>query len=224
MTEKEHKIICVFLKDHRFNQQELFEEFYDHIVSSYEDRADKTTDIHQHLKEVLADFGGKKGMRQILIARHQAYNQVYGKRLRSIFWSFFKWPLIVYTALIATIVYFLTLLFPTGELFTWLMLLIGLTPITVAGRFAFSFGLKCKREGKAYRSRVSQSASLRPALLLTLPIHIWNLSVTIFGTQVPLTLSQNIVLTTGFTVLLITFTLACLKLMTEVNTQKLTTL
>lgn len=224
MTEKEHKIICEFLKDHRFNQQELFEEFYDHIVTAYESREDRSTDMHQHLEEVLADFGGKKGMRKILIARHQAYNQIYGKRLRSIFWSFFKWPMIVYTALISTAVYLLTLLFPTHELFTWLMLLVSLTPIALAGQFAVRFSLKCKNEGKAYRSRVSQSAALRPALLLSLPIHIWNLSVTVFGTQVPLTLSQNIVLTTAFTVLLITFTLACLKLMTEVNTQKLTTL
>ncbi|MCE7995122.1 MAG: hypothetical protein HEP71_24295 [Roseivirga sp.] len=223
MTGKEHKSICAFLIDHRLNQQELFEEFYDHIVSSYEDRPDKAENIHSHLETVLKDLGGKKGMRKILIARHQAYGRVYSKRLKELFWSFFRWPMALYSLLILGTIYLLTLIFPTQQLFTWLMLLISLAPITIGGFFALKFNRKCRKEGKIYRSRVSHSAALKPALLLTFPIHIWNLSVTMFGSDVALTLNQNMALTTVFTVLLITFTLTCLRLMTEANTEKLTT-
>lgn len=223
MTEKEHKTICTFLIDHRLNQQELFEEFYDHIVSSFEDRPDKSQNIHSHLEKVLKDFGGNKGMRKILITRHQAYGRIYSKRLKQLFWSFFRRPMALYSLLILASIYLLTLLFPTQQLFTWLMLLISLTPIAAGGFFALKFSRKCRKEGKIYRSRVSHSAALKPALLLTFPIHIWNLSVSLFGSDLALTLSQNMVLTTLFTVLLITFTITCLRLMAEANTEKLTT-
>lgn len=223
MTEKEHKTICLFLKDHRLNQQELFEEFYDHIVSSFEDRLDKSQNIQHHLNQILADFGGTHGIRKILISRHQIYGKIYSTKLKRHFWSFFQWPLALYTALTFASIYLLTLIFPAKGLFTILLVLVSLTPIAIGSRFAYKFWMKCKREDKAYRSKLSHSAALKPALLLTLPIHVWNMLNSLSSMDLQLAISTHILLTTTLAILLITFAFACMKLMTEANTEKMTT-
>ena len=111
MTAKEEKIISVFMKDHRLLFEELYAEFYDHIASSYEARADKSQDINAHLKQVLKDFGGEDGMKKIVWGRQKAYARAYRKIVFSHFKTYFRWPLLMTTLLISILIFQLTQVF-----------------------------------------------------------------------------------------------------------------
>ncbi|MGW8121845.1 hypothetical protein ACV07N_04225 [Roseivirga echinicomitans] len=174
MTAKEEKIISAFMKDHRLLFEELYAEFYDHIVSSFEARADKNQDINAHLKQVLKDFGGEDGMKKIVWARQKAYARAYRKIVFNHFRTYFRWPLLFTTLLIGILVFQLTQVFqPYWVIFYTLLITTG---------YGFFFGVRdmilyrrsCKTLKLPYKSSLKNEAIGPPFLLGSLLINLFN--------------------------------------------------
>lgn len=174
MTAKEEKIISVFMKDHRLLFEELYAEFYDHIASSYEARADKSQDINAHLKQVLKDFGGEDGMKKIVWERHKAYARAYRKIVFSHFKTYFRWPLLMTTLLISILIFQLTQVFqPYWVIFYTLIATTG---------YSFFFGVRdmivyrrsCKALKLPYKSSLKNEAIGYPFVLGSFFINSYN--------------------------------------------------
>ncbi len=174
MTAKEEKIISVFMKDHRLLFEELYAEFYDHIASSYEARADKSQDINAHLKQVLKDFGGEDGMKKIVWERHKAYARAYRKIVFSHFKTYFRWPLLMTTLLISILIFQLTQVFqPYWVIFYTLIATTGYGYF-VGIRDMIVYRRSCKALKLSYKSSLKNEAIGYPVIWGSFLINIFS--------------------------------------------------
>ncbi|KYG80856.1 hypothetical protein AWW67_08520 [Roseivirga seohaensis] len=103
LTVEQHEQVVFYLQHLDIDSQELFEEFYDHIVCSYEARLKKEpeleikTHIWHHLH---IEFGGVTGFKEVIKKHQKGIHWQVTKKFLAIALSYFKWPSVIYTALI----------------------------------------------------------------------------------------------------------------------------
>ena len=214
LTYSDIQQINAFLKRHHLDSQELYEEFYDHIVTSFENQEYKPKCITQHLAQLEKDFGGAKGIKKILIARHKSYYKIYDKILIKHFKDLLRWPLILYSLLLSFGIYQLTLVFDPSKLFVFTLIAASLISFTYILRLTVQFRLTCRKEQRGYNHRLSHSAILRPNLLIVVVLNLWNL---INGGRVILGLEPGLqsLIITILTMLIVLHTIACGKLVND---------
>jgi len=69
LTVKQHEQVVLYLQHLHIDSQELFEEFYDHIICSYESRLKKEPelDINTHIwHRLLPEFGGVGEFKKVI--------------------------------------------------------------------------------------------------------------------------------------------------------------
>ncbi|OEK05011.1 hypothetical protein [Roseivirga misakiensis] len=106
ISENEHNEINGFLRNVGAEHIEVYQELYDHVATSFEQRAITTQDIKTHIREVVQpNLGGTLGIKKIITARTKAFNkEVYGRA-----WDIFKdyfigWPSVLISILTVAIV------------------------------------------------------------------------------------------------------------------------
>ncbi len=82
MTERESKVIRNFILKANVEEMEFYEELYDHIASSFENRSNKAQSIDEHIDFVISPkFGGIEGIekmvsRQRVLKKRAIYRQI----------------------------------------------------------------------------------------------------------------------------------------------------
>ncbi|MCO6361033.1 hypothetical protein [Roseivirga pacifica] len=182
ITQDEHNTIVKYLKDIGVNTMEFFEEMYDHICTSFENRKDKSQDMKTHIREVVQPgFGGVKGIHKIRDERTKIRIKLLRKRFGNTFIKYFLgWPNVVTTASVILVSILIKDFFGTKTLFFTAFIIATVLPIIFFCYKLIEFRLKCKKENKPYR--VSEAFNVITPLgsliaqIPTLTINIWNVS------------------------------------------------
>lgn len=93
LTEEQHEQVVFYLQHLDIDSQELFEEFYDHIVCSYEAQLknDPELDMKSHIRHHLQpEFGGASGFKKIIKKHEKAIGWNVSKRVFATGLSAFK--------------------------------------------------------------------------------------------------------------------------------------
>ncbi|MEC7755449.1 hypothetical protein [Roseivirga sp. UBA1976] len=181
ITKDEQHTIEQYLKSVDINTMEFFEEMYDHICTSYENRTDKTQDIKTHIRDVVQpSFGGVNGIIKIRDQRTKARIRLVRKRFGQIFISYFLgWPNVLITLGVILGSWTLSQLFGIKTLITVSTICFIFIPLTFFFGKWIQFWRKCKKAGKVYRtSEVYQIFTPFMALALQVPnmtIQSWNM-------------------------------------------------
>ncbi|GAB5527435.1 MAG: hypothetical protein Roseis2KO_53070 [Roseivirga sp.] len=177
ITKEQHQQINDFLKEVKVDQQEIHDEFYDHIATSYEHQLSISPNIELkwYLTEViLPEFGGKNGIAKTINAKRREVNNFYRNKLWQHIKSFLRWP----TILIVVSVYLI--LFKSLEMFDGkkviaaaLIMGTGL-PLIVAMYGQISFFIHCKLKKLPYYSSIKNGTLIIYALLFGAVPNIYN--------------------------------------------------
>lgn len=181
ITKDEQHAIEQYLKTIGINTMEFFEEIYDHICSSFENRINKTQDIKAHIRDVVQpSFGGVEGIVKIRDRRTKTRIRLVRKRFGQIFMSYLLgWPNVLVTASVILGSWTLSQLFGYKILVSISMVCFILIPMAFFFGKWIQFWRKCKKAGKVYRtSEVYQIFTPFMALALQVPnmtIQGWNI-------------------------------------------------
>lgn len=182
ITQAEHNTIVKYLKAIDVNTMEFFEEMYDHICTSFENRINKSQDLNTHIREVVQPgFGGVKGIHKIREERTKTRIKLLRKRFGTTFIKyFFGWPNVVTTASVILASILIKDFFGTKTLFFTAFIIATVLPIIFFFYKLIEFRLKCKKENKPYR--VSEAFNVITPLgsliaqIPALTVNIWNVS------------------------------------------------
>lgn len=138
-----------YLKNLTFTDKEFYEEMYDHICSSFENRENTKQSVEAHIARVIEpSFGGKKGMRKVHRTQAHMRKKLVYKRATNLFVSyFFRWPTVLITVLILLLLVLLNQLFSGVAVFE-ISTMIGLiTPFLLSqyGKWRFERGCRIYR-------------------------------------------------------------------------------
>lgn len=149
LSTEQHKYLCQYLKDVGIYHQEPFEEFYDHIATSFEQSG--ASDLKVFICNVAQPaFGGAKGMLKIVNQQNKIRKDLIWKRAKEIFLSLFGWPAIGLVIACILLIQIGTQQF--GHKFiTITSLIIGLAIPTLVVLYGFmSFYIKSKKRNLPY--------------------------------------------------------------------------
>jgi len=106
ISQEEHQEIYEFLKKVGVNQIEIYQELYDHIATSYENRRAISEDLRTHIREeVQPSLGGVKGIQRIIKSQTKAFEKEIQQRAFAIAKSYvFGWPGILVTMVTISLV------------------------------------------------------------------------------------------------------------------------
>lgn len=181
ITEDQQLAIEQYLKTIGINTMEFFEELYDHICTSFENRVDKDQSVNDHIRDIVQpSFGGVNGIIKIRDQRTKARIRLVRKRFGQIFISYFLgWPNVLVTISVILGSWVLSQFFGYKTLVTTSMVCFILVPMTFFFGKWIQFSRKCKRAGKVYRtSELYQIFTPFMALALQVPnltIQSWNI-------------------------------------------------
>jgi len=160
MTREEKHIATRYLQDLDFNEKEFFEEMYDHICSSYENRETSNQDISTHIYQVLEPaFGGKKGLKKLRSAQARTRGKLVLKRGFFLLGAYlFRWPTVLLTALMCILYFQLFQHYDTLEVF-YNTLMVGIyIPFVLVHIGVFRFKRKCIKHDRPYtKSQVNNT-------------------------------------------------------------------
>lgn len=154
MTHEDKIKVVNYLKSIDVKKMEFFEEMYDHIVTSYQSRLNKSESINEHITHVIQPgFGGVKGIKRVMKSQQKLRQQIISKRAWNLFKSYLlKWPTVLTTVLITLIVYQLNLLFRPKDVLLVIMSFSVLVPVLVVLTGQARFYRQCKIQGRPYSS------------------------------------------------------------------------
>lgn len=180
MTEEDKTEVTKYLKSIDVRTMEFFEEMYDHIITSYQNRVNKNEPIKDHLRDVVQPaFGGVKGIQRVMKAQQKLRQRMIGKRVWSLFKSYlFQWPTVLITLMIALIIYQTNTVFNPKHVLIGIMLMSILTPVIIVLIGQGKFYLECKRQGKGYSS---SDLNQRLMLLASFGTTLVNISINLVG-------------------------------------------
>lgn len=180
MREEDRIEVTKYLKSIDVRTMEFFEEMYDHIITSYQNRVNKKEHIKDHLRDVVQPaFGGVKGIQSVMKAQQKLRQKMIGKRVWSLFKSYlFRWPTILITLMIALILYQLNIVFNPKHVLIGIIGMTILTPAVIVLIGQGKFYLDCKRQGKGYSS---SDLNLRLILLASFGTTLVNISINLVG-------------------------------------------
>ena len=173
--------IGLYLKSIDVRSMEFFEEMYDHILSSYDNRKDPDESIEHHLNEVIQpSFGGVKGIKAIVKKQQKLRQKALLNRFFQISKQYFlSWPYAAYTVMITLLVVQANHIFDPKNVLTYIMAIGVISTIAISGYGSLKFYLSCRRANKPYSY---SDANNRLLGLATLGTSFTNLFLNLFGT------------------------------------------
>lgn len=134
LTKEQHEQVVFYLQHLDIDSQELFEEFYDHIISSYE-HARKTCperSLREHIwKYLQPEFGGVDGFKSVIRKHKKLIHRAVTKRIFFIALSYFRWPMAAYGVCIFLLLWTISE-FTQSPTFVYVITSIGLlVPYTI---------------------------------------------------------------------------------------------
>ena len=135
-----------YLRNLTFTNKEFYEEMYDHICSSYENRDQPNQSVEAHILRVIEpSFGGKKGMRKVQQSQAQMRKKIVYKRALELYASYlFKWPTVLTTVIILLVLFLLSQVYSGFAVFE-ISTMIGLiTPFLLSQYGKWRFERECK--------------------------------------------------------------------------------
>ena len=231
ITEAQNKEIHQFFKLIQVREQEVYDEFYDHVVSDYESQgfAESGMDMKHYLQqEFLPAFGGTEGIKKIIKSRNKHTQTIYRAQFKSNFRSYFRWPMILVAFSLYLIFYKAFQLFEVKEVFVWSLILATGVPILLGMAGYLSFMINCKIQKKPYYSSIKNNGVLVHILIISWLAQVPNWLKMLFGedylissTSTPTPIIMAL-MSIGLTLMVIV-TLAYLKLMRQNFEFKLST-
>lgn len=215
--QEEHEISS-YLKELKINKQEIFEEFFDHIATSYENALARnpTTEIKSFLREeVQSGFGGEIEMKKIICSRRNEINKIYQDKLLHQFLSFFKGPMLLLTSAIFVLVYVSLISFGRVHAYDVALLTIVtamIIPLATIMYGLLSFKANCRNQNKSYRSSVKNHTLFYQSFLLTsffYVLHILNITLGLDKVTLPI---WSIILIGAFVTVYLIFSFVYLRL------------
>jgi len=152
INEDQKHSVGIYLQNLTFNEKEFFEEMYDHICSSFENREDEQQTVRQHIYQVVEPaFGGKEGLRKIQQTQARARKKLVYKRALSLFSTYlFRWPTVLITAILFLLLWQLNQLFDQVQVFEMVTTIGLLTPFFVSNYGKWRFQRQCKQHKMPY--------------------------------------------------------------------------
>lgn len=145
-------VITQYLQSLGIKEMEFFEEMYDHIATSYQNRTDSDQPISDHIDLVITPaFGGRWGIRKLRITQQKTLFKSVSKKALGFFLAFFyKWPYIIAT--IASVILLMTSLqYEKGnQLYVQVIQVSFLIPLFTMAYSSQRFGSNCRKQGKSY--------------------------------------------------------------------------
>jgi len=183
MTKDEQRAIEQYLKTIGINTMEFFEEMYDHISTSFENRGDVNQTLQEHIRTVVQPaFGGVNGITSIQNQRMKMRIRLVRKRFGQLFMQYFLgWPTVLVTLAIISIVLIGQVYFGSKALFIFIFICVAAIPVFFFFGSWFQFWLRCRKENKPYRNSEKFTViSPIAALLLQIPnilLQAWNITL-----------------------------------------------
>ncbi len=181
MIGKQEEIeVSNYLKKHKINRYEVYEELHDHLLTSYENVLTNApqTDIKMHIKqEVQSSFGGVSAMKKFVCQKRNLAHVVYRKKLLSYFTSFFNGPMLILSTSLLVLIYVSLTSLDQVKVYALAMTLAVvavLFPLIIAFYGYLSFRINCQKQGKAYSSSIKNQMIINLSLLLTSFFHLFN--------------------------------------------------
>lgn len=195
INKQEEQEISNYLLELKINRQEAFEEFFDHLATSYEKALAKNpaTEIKVHLRnEGQSVFGGEAEMKKLFCRKRNEINKVYRSRLLCEFTDFFKGPMLLLSSVIFVLVYFGLMSFGKAHVYDTALLTTVIVMIIPLGTMMYglmSFKMNCRNLGKGYRSSFKNQMLFHPSFLLTsffYLLHVLNITLGLDRIVLPL--------------------------------------
>lgn len=219
ITEAQKVYINKYLKMVGITQQELHDEFFDHIATSFEVAVKRQSELEIETyirEEIQPAFGGVEGIKKIAKRKLKEVNNIYRKQLFANFRAYFRWPMILVAISIFLILLKSFQLFKLSDVLLTSLVVFSFPAVFLALGGCISFYISCKRKKLPYYSSVKNSVIMTQLLMLCWSLQIPNF-LNVFYDQDLTTLHSpglafilSVILT--FTIIL---SLAYLKLMRE---------
>lgn len=168
INEEQQAYVYGYLKSVKVTQQEIHDELYDHIVTSYENELTKNSglDIETYIREEIQPaFGGLSGIKKMVNVQNHKVSRYYRKAWIKHLKYFLQWPTIVLTVSVYLI------LFKSLELWepkkVTIMALGGssMLPLLVVIYGFIRFYIDCKMQKRPYSSSLKNTMLTTYALL-----------------------------------------------------------
>ena len=177
ITKGEQHSIEQYLKSVDINTMEFFEEMYDHICTSFENRKDKTQDIKTHIRDVVQpSFGGVKGIHRIRKQRVKTRTKLMRKRFSQLYIRhLISWPTALGTVLIALISIGFFKVFGAFTLLALCLIFCFSLPTFQMLDQRAKFWKQCQKESKPYsRTEVHEVFDRSAWLMMQVPILLYH--------------------------------------------------
>ncbi len=178
MITKEHQQqINDFLKEVKVDQQEIHDEFYDHIATSYEHQLtlSPSLELKWYLYEVLLpEFGGKSGIAKTINSKKREVNNFYRHRLFKHIKSFLSWPTILIVASIYLILFKSLELFEAKRVITTAFIIGTGLPLIIVLYGQARFFVDCRLKKRPYSGSIKNLILFTHSLLLASIPNLYN--------------------------------------------------
>lgn len=217
MSMNQHDIIGKYLQAIGVMTREFFHEMEDHILSSFENRKDKTQTLQEHIRdEVQPSFGGVKKILSIEKTQMNARRKLIWKRFFQILMSYLLgWPNMIITAGVSGVVYISSLYINNSKLFGISLALWFILVFVFMSRILW-YSYQCKTKKKYYKtSQVYSVLGNDMSLFISIPNVVFQLFTLSGGSELLMKWVNSPILTIPGTVLLILFFISSQKLYKE---------
>ncbi len=134
------------------NEMEFYEELYDHIATSYENRATENQSVKEHIATVVEpDFGGIDGIRKIKNVHARQRRRMITRKALTLFTGYFlRWPAVLITCLLILLLYIAQNVWDSYQVFEIVTILGMVTPCIISQYGRWKFKQNCKKYHKPY--------------------------------------------------------------------------
>lgn len=141
-----------YLKRVVINEMEFYEELYDHIATSYENREIENQSVKEHIDIVVEPgFGGMDGIRKTRNAHAVLRRRMVLRKAMNLFTGyFFRWPTVLITGLLVMLLYLAQNLWDSYQVFEIVTILGMVTPCIISQYGRWRFKQNCRKYNKPY--------------------------------------------------------------------------
>lgn len=180
LTQEQHEQIVFYLQHLDIDSQELFEEFYDHIVSSYEKhlQVNPELSLKSHIWDYLQpEFGGVGGFKDVIKKHQKGIHWQVTKKFFVIMQSYFKWPTLVYTLITFLVLFGFAQISSQPEIIYIFVTVALVTPyvIIIQNHIKFKKDIKLNQPGY-YRNFRNSAINWIGTLTAFSTYYLWNFS------------------------------------------------
>ncbi len=153
ISKEEQQFVFDYLKKVGVKHMEFFEELYDHIVTSFEDRVDKSQNISDHITNTIQPaFGGAVGIRIVQQKQEIQRSKMIKARFLSLFKEYFiGWPSVLISITLGLLIYLLNQFFDPKWILISFIVFGALCPLITSLYGIEKFRSYCRRNRLPYQ-------------------------------------------------------------------------